>query len=272
MHGEKSHRTIAAYRAAHPTGKILLALTGTDIYPDPSPETLQSMEWADGLIVLQEKAHDKIPPEFRPKTFVVIQSARSSSERKAGRTGFFEVCVIGHFRDVKNPLLTAAAVRLLPAESRIHIRHAGGILETKYEALVDREQRENPRYRWCGELSSEAVGNLLGSSDLMALTSRSEGGARVVGEAIVHGTPVISSRIDGVAGILGDDYPGFFPDNDASALAAMLWKAESDSDFYGTLRDSAASLAHRFSPETEAEALAAAVAGTCQTNPSVPRN
>ena len=37
MHAVKCAGVIADYRAAFPAGKVLLALTGTDIYPDPSP-------------------------------------------------------------------------------------------------------------------------------------------------------------------------------------------------------------------------------------------
>ncbi len=262
MHGEKCHRAIAQFRAAKPHGKILLALTGTDIYPHPSDSTLLSMASADGLIILQDRALEKIPPEFRAKSSLVIQSAQVRSRRPATRPAShpFDVCVIGHFRDVKNPLLTAGASRLLPAESAIRVLHAGGILDPKYGFLIAQEQRQNPRYRWLGELSLESVAELLASSALMVITSHSEGGARVVGESLVAGTPVLSTDIDGVRGLLGDSYPGFFPDGDAASLAALLWKCESDTDFYLHLQKSAAALAHRFDPDAEDLALQNAVA------------
>jgi putative glycosyltransferase (TIGR04348 family) len=260
MHGVKCHGVIALYRATVPAGKVLLALTGTDIYPEPSKAAKESMARADGIIVLQEKALEKIPPELRSRAAVVIQAVRKTSEHRKTASEFFEVCLVGHLRDVKNPLLTAAAARLLPVESRIRVRHAGGILEPKYESLVAGEQRENPRYRWLGELSSEAVSALITSSDLMVLTSRSEGGARVIGESIVQGTPVLSTRIDGVEGLIGEEYPGFFPDNDTAALAAMLSKCETDPKFYRRLQEARSALADRFSPEAEARALGGVIA------------
>ena len=260
MHGAKCHDVIARYRSTEPQGKVLLALTGTDIYPEPSEVTHESMKWADGIIVLQEKALEKVPEDFHAKTTVVIQSVQQTLERPARKSDSFEVCVVGHFREVKNPLLTAMASRLLPPESRLQVRQAGGILEAKFGDLVAQEQQENPRYRWLGELSSESVFELLVSSDLMVLTSHSEGGARVIGEAIVHGTPVLSTRIDGVLGLLGDSYPGFFPDNDATALAALLWKCESDLSFYASLQDAARTCAARFDPKAEALALSEALA------------
>jgi glycosyltransferase involved in cell wall biosynthesis len=49
---------------------------------------------------------------------------------------------------------------------------------------------------------------MLASSRLMALTSRLEGGANAVSEAIACSVPVISSRISGSIGLLGEEYPG----------------------------------------------------------------
>jgi glycosyltransferase involved in cell wall biosynthesis len=259
MHEAKCHDVIARYQKSEPAGKVLLALTGTDIYPTPSEATSESIARADGLIILHEKALGKIPQRFHGKTTVVIQSVQKKPDRPERKSGRFEVCVVGHFRDVKNPLLTAMASHLLPSESRLHIRHAGGILEPKYGALVAQELRDNPRYQWLGEISTEAVAELLVSSDLMVLTSHSEGGARVIGEAIVHGTPVLSTRIDGVVGLLGDSYPGLFPDDDAAALAALLWRSESDPAFYASLQEACSSLAVRFAPEAEARALSVAL-------------
>jgi len=259
MHAVKCAAVITAYRAAFPAGKVLLALTGTDIYPDPSVVALASMREADGLIALQEKALEKIPPDCREKTSVVIQSVRSVPARPKPESDFFDVCVVGHLRKVKNPLLTAEASRLVPPQSRLRVRHAGGILESSYGTLVAREQRENPRYEWLGELSSEEVANLISSSKLLVLTSHSEGGARVIGESIVLGTPVLSTRIDGAVGLLGEDYPGFFVNADAAALAGLLWKSESEPVFYGELEKSSNAVRDRFSPEAEARSLAGTI-------------
>jgi hypothetical protein len=49
-----------------------------------------------------------------------------------------------------------------------------------------------------------------------------EGGAHVLLEAVVSGTPVLASAIDGNIGMLGTDYSGYFPWNDVAALADML--------------------------------------------------
>jgi glycosyltransferase involved in cell wall biosynthesis len=93
----------------------------------------------------------------------------------------------------------------------------------------------------------------IAASELVALTSRSEGGANALGEAVVCGAPLVCSRIDGCTGIVGDDYPGLFPAGDAAALAALLRRCEEDSGFLAELRARCAALAPRFSPVRERE-------------------
>jgi glycosyltransferase involved in cell wall biosynthesis len=75
----------------------------------------------------------------------------------------------------------------------------------------------------------------MASSHLLAVTSRYEGGANVVSEALASRVPVVSSRIDGSVGLLGADYPGYFEPGDAGGLADLLWRLERNSD--GALDD-----------------------------------
>jgi len=63
-----------------------------------------------------------------------------------------------------------------------------------------------------------------------------EGGANVVCEALACSVPVLSSRIPGSIGILGKDYPGYFPVEDTQALANLLERVETDKKFYNTLK------------------------------------
>jgi glycosyltransferase involved in cell wall biosynthesis len=86
---------------------------------------------------------------------------------------------------------------------------------------------------------------------MRALTSVSEGGANAISEAVVAGVPVVSSHIDGSIGLLGEDYPGYFPVGDTQALADLLGRAEMDAAFYHTLRDWCVRLRPLFDPTHE---------------------
>ena len=85
----------------------------------------------------------------------------------------------------------------------------------------------------------------------MVLSSRMEGGANVISEAVVDGTPVIASRVAGSVGLLGEDYPGYFPVGDTEALRGLLLRAERDAGFYRDLKKHCASVADLFRPAEE---------------------
>jgi len=63
-----------------------------------------------------------------------------------------------------------------------------------------------------------------------------EGGAHVVSEAIALGIPVIASDIPGNRGLLGEDYPAYYPVGDESALANLLYHTETTPSFYTSLQ------------------------------------
>ncbi|MDB4537865.1 glycosyltransferase [Akkermansiaceae bacterium] len=245
---------IERFKEACPRGRVVVVLTGTDIYPEVEECAVTAMSRADRLVALQVKAVKQVPLQLREKVGVIVQSASAVGSGCPREDGFFNLAVVGHFRAVKDPMRTAAAVRLLPDESQVRVRQVGAVLEECYDELIQQEVKENPRYQWLGELSQETTGELIAGSDLLVLTSLSEGAGRVVGEAVVNGTPVLSSRIDGVVGLLGEDYPGCFPVGDTEALSEMIWKAESDEAFYLALDESCRKLAKQFAPETEREA------------------
>lgn len=70
----------------------------------------------------------------------------------------------------------------------------------------------------------------------MVISSRLEGGANTVSEAVACGVPVLASRVDGNVGLLGENYPGYFPYGDTVALANLLLHAERDKKFYRSLK------------------------------------
>jgi len=254
LNAKKIPGVIESFKKANPTGRVVVVLTGTDIYPLAGEEALSSMRRADRLVALQARAVEKVPPEFRGNVRVIVQSASEAGPGRPGEDEYFNLAVVGHLRAVKDPMRTAMAARTLPMESKVRVRHAGAILEERYEKLVKEEAKRNVRYHWAGALSPLHTRVLIAWSDLLVLSSLAEGAGRVVGEAVVNGTPVLSSRIDGVMGLLGDDYPGYFPAGDTEELSRLIWKAESDEEFNRELTESCRKVAMQFSPEVEKEA------------------
>jgi glycosyltransferase involved in cell wall biosynthesis len=163
------------------------------------------------------------------------------------------VCVLGHLRHEKDPFRSALALRHLPADLPVRITHAGQALSPAMATRARRLAAHDPRYRWIGEVPRWQARRLLARSQLLVLSSRMEGGANVLSEALVDGVPALASRIPGSEGMLGERYPGFYPVGDTRALAQLLWRAVTDSDFYNRLRKWCDRLAPLFEPVRERE-------------------
>src|SRR5262249_30447876 len=164
---------------------------------------------------------------------------------------YFEVCVLAHLRAVKDPFRAARAARLLPAASRIRIVHLGAGLSPEMEQQAKQEMKENPRYRWLGDVPRARALRILARSRLLVQTSISEGGANVISEAIAASVPILASAIPGSIGILGADHPGYFPVGDEQALSDLLCRAETDAKFYEALKEHSRSLRPLVDPARE---------------------
>ena len=256
LHATKSAPSIARFRGERPAAPLVVVLTGTDLYRDlpTSAAARQSLEMATRLVLLHRLGIEELEPKLHPKVRVILQSADPVRGTSPPAPDCFEICVLGHLRPVKDPFRTAEAVRLLPADSRVRVLHAGSAVQPDMETRALDEQASNPRYRWLGPLQRDEALRVLARSRLMAITSLTEGGANVIGEAVVHGVPVISSRIAGSVGLLGADYPAYFPPGDTKALADLIRHCESDRRLYEEIRERCAGLAADFAPDRECEA------------------
>jgi putative glycosyltransferase (TIGR04348 family) len=261
LHARRSADAVAAWRAAHPTRPLLLALTGTDLYRDIHADTRaqRSLVLADRLVVLNELGARQLPAEHRGKCRVVLQSC--SARRTLPRTRrHLRALMVGHLREEKDPRTWFAAARLLARRGDILLDHIGNALDPALGAEAAALAAAQPHYRWLGGLPHTVVRGHIQRAHVLVHASRMEGGAHVVIEAMRSGTPVLASRIDGNLGLLGEGYPGVFEPGDAQGLAALLQRARDDAAMLPALQAWAVSRAPLFAPETESAALHGLVA------------
>ena len=237
LHAYRSHQSIVEFKKKYPNRHIVLILTGTDLYRDMKNhgEVIQSMEMADQLITLQSSALDLIPASLRYKAQVIYQSVEIGTTDSVAKEDFL-VSIIGHLREEKDPFCIARSLPLLPADSKITVRHLGQAMNSEMKDLAKHFNATIDRYQWIGEVSHADALRMLSESRLMVISSRMEGGAHVVSEAIALGIPVIASDIPGNRGLLGEDYPAYYPVANESALANLLYRSETMPTFYASLQ------------------------------------
>jgi putative glycosyltransferase (TIGR04348 family) len=238
LHAVKSAPAVADFKRRFPNRPAVVALTGTDVFQTGTTTDVlsETLHLSDRVLALQHHMASAVPPEHRHKVRVIVQSFAPPHPLPAPNPDVFEVCVLGHLRAVKDPFLTAEAVRGLPPESRVKVVHVGGALEPGFAERAEREQVTNPRYAWVGEVPRAEAVQTLARCRVLVMSSTAEGGPSAVSEAVACGVPVLSTPTSGVVGLLGEGHPGYFPVGDRGALKGLLLRCETDPAFRHELR------------------------------------
>ena len=256
LHARRSQPSVLRFHQAFPDGNLVVVLTGTDLYRDIRHDTgaQLSLKLAQRLVVLQAEGLKELPRQFRAKTRVVYQSAQVKTQAIPPKK-HFRVCVLGHLREEKDPLRAALALKLIPPEEKIELVHLGKALSPALAAQAQCLMIQDPRYRWLGGLPHWRALHWLGRSHLMVISSRMEGGANAIAEAVCAGVPVLASAIPGNMGMLGSGYPGYYPPGDEKALARLLTKAMRHQTYFQSLKRGIAARRHLFRPQSEQASL-----------------
>jgi putative glycosyltransferase (TIGR04348 family) len=272
LHARRSAPAIArwaqAHGAPHNAPGLAVVLTGTDLYRDiqTDAQARASLLLARALVVLQERGPDALPNALRPKARVIFQSSASHAPLPKP-TLPLRVVMVGHLRDEKAPQTLWEAARLLCGHGDITFDHIGGALDAALGEQARACMAQCPQYHWRGALAHGDTLHAIAQAHVLVHTSRMEGGAHVVIEALRSGTPVIASRIDGNLGLLGDDWPATFEVGDDAALATLLERARDEPAMLADLQRRAAERAPLFAPEAERAALMRIASGLIDALP-----
>jgi len=265
LHARRSASSILAWSEAHPSRGLAVVLTGTDLYRDILTDAAaqRSIRLAQALVVLQERGPLALPAELRPKARVIYQSTTMRRILPKPRR-LLRAVMVGHLREEKSPETLFAAARILARHDDIRIDHVGAALDAALGAAARATMAECPNYRWLGGQPHEATRRRIQRAHLLIHASRIEGGAHVVMEAVCSGTPVLASRIDGNAGMLGQDYAGYFEWGNARGLAELVLACRADqgsgAGLLARLARQCARRAPLFAPAVEQAAVRALVA------------
>jgi putative glycosyltransferase (TIGR04348 family) len=229
LHARRSADAIAAWARLRPGQGLVVALTGTDLYRDIAVDAAaqRSLLLAQRLIVLQEQGPQALPEPLRDKCRVVFQSSTPRATLSK-TTRHLRAVVVGHLRAEKAPQTVWEAARLLAPDEGIWIDHLGNALDPALGEAARQTQAECPHYRWLGGASHAAARDRIQRAHLLLHPSQMEGGAHVIMEAVLSGTPVLASRVAGNVGMLGSHYTGYFPPGDAQSLVRLLRACRAD--------------------------------------------
>lgn len=160
----------------------------------------------------------------------LIAPVLASGSRSPLRIGF-----IGRIVPEKGLHVLIDAMNALDDRFTLSIHGAG---PADYEAEV-RRRATHPSIRFCGAIPSGGLGDVLSALDVLVVPSIWwENAPIVILEAFAHGTPVIASRLGGMAELVSEGRSGLlFPVGDVQALRRALERVASEDGLLPTLRE-----------------------------------
>jgi glycosyltransferase involved in cell wall biosynthesis len=185
----------------------------------------------EAFVVLTEWAHRVVLANGAPQEKVHVNRLGVSTSNTARGlkpvNSPIRVGYLGRFEDIKGVYDLASAFQMLPREMEIRLEFRGPTTSETDRAMVRRIKallREDARVSFAPAVKPSEVSEILRGYDVLCCPSLClEGGPTVALEAFAVGTPVIGSRIGGLAEIVEEDVSGLlFEPGDLKAMTAVL--------------------------------------------------
>ncbi len=221
----------------------MAVVTGTDLNGEHQQLALDTLSQVEAIIVLQPLDRLRLPFSMQSKTRVILPSVELPQGLRWRPPPLPVAISVGHLREVKQPLTLPEAIQCKPDWSGLQV---GGEIEPGWGSRLSGW----PRFQWLGERTRRETLRLCANSSCFVLSSKSEGCSNALCEALALGMPVLASDIAGNRGLLGGDFPGYFPVGDALALAALLGSGKLQQ-----IGEWVRPWASRLQPQREGEAL-----------------
>lgn len=194
----------------------------------------------DQFVVLTRWAKDVLLANGAPESKVSVNPL-GYSQRVARKPGPAEkptvkpvkVGYLGRFEDVKGVVDLARAASRLRPDCPVRIEFRGPVRSESDRAILGHVQQllgSDPRFTTAPAVASEEAPRLLADYDVLCCPAIcAEGGPTVAIESHAVGTPVIGTRIGGLAELINDDINGrLVAPGDWRALSALLEEIAND--------------------------------------------
>ncbi len=225
--------SVARFAARIP-GRVGTTIGMRDVIRRNIERQRELLETADHFVVLTDAARRVLHANgFGHGNIVVnrlgvgepIDDARDRGSRDAGRP--ITVGYVGRFDVIKGVEVLAKAVTLLEPDVPLIVEFRGrvqSVAERAVRARLERIAGDDRRIRFAEPVRHDQIADVLRRYDALCCPAICfEGGPTVALEAQAVGTPVIGSRIGGLAEIVNDGIDGRLVEpHEPSALAAAL--------------------------------------------------
>jgi glycosyltransferase involved in cell wall biosynthesis len=167
------------------------------------------------------------------------------------RKNAFQVLFVGTCGPRKGLIYLLQAVGLLPRQCQVCVHIVGNIEDDPayYRSLVDFLDREALREKvfFHGRISDAELAEMYASADVFVLPSLWEGYGIVLLEAMVHGLPIVASRVGAIPELVRHGENGWLvPPGDSQALAEAIWSLTQDQSLCNRLGDRGRELSRQF--------------------------